>query len=105
MQDRATRSTRADLELISLQDKLFSTQIDSHWHGDVEGFLLYWNGLITKIEEILPVKQQYTWEMEKLLLCSAVNGHPHLASVDKLDCDQITHGQTPMRYEDYITVL
>jgi len=105
MQDRATRSTRADLELISLQDKLFSTQIDSHWHGDVEGFLLYWNGLITKIEEILLVKQHYTWEMKKLLLHSAVNGHPHLASVDKLDCDQITCGQAPMKYEDYFNVL
>ncbi len=84
---------------MSLQDKLFSTQIDSHWHGDVEGFLFYWNGLITKI------KKNYTWEMKKLLLHSAVNGHPHLASVDKLDCDQITHGQAPMRYEDYFTVL
>jgi len=90
---------------MSLWDKLFSTRIDSHWHGDVEGFLLYWNGLITKIEEILPVKQHYTWEMKKLLLRSAVNGHPHLASVDKLDHDQITCGQAPMRYEDYFNVL
>ena len=61
---------------MSLQDKLHSTQIDSHWRGDVEGFLLYWNGLLVKIEEILPVKQHYTWEMKKLLLHSAVNGHP-----------------------------
>jgi len=90
---------------MSLQDKLHSTWIDSHWRGDVEGFLLYWNGLMVKIEEILPVKQHYTWEMKKLLLRSAVNGHPHLASVDKLDRDQITRGQAPMRYEDYFNVL
>jgi len=44
-----------------------------------------WNGLLVKIEEILPIKQHYTWEMKKLLLCCAVNEHPHLASVDKLD--------------------
>jgi len=71
---------------MSLHDKLFSTQIDSHWHGDMEAFLLYWNGLITKFEEILPVKQHYTCEINKL--CLAVDGHPHLASVDKLDCNQ-----------------
>jgi len=39
--DEATKSTKADLELMSLQDKLFSTRIDSHWRDDVEGFLLY----------------------------------------------------------------
>jgi len=33
-----------------------------------KSFLLYWNDLITKIEEILPVKQYDTWEMKKLLL-------------------------------------
>jgi len=90
IQDEATCSMCADLELMMLQDKLFSTCIDTNWHSNVEGFLLYWNGLLVKIEEILPIKQHYTGEMKKLLLCSAVNGHPHLASVDKLDCNQIT---------------
>jgi len=70
IQDEATKSSRADLELMFLQDKLFSTQFDSHWHGDVESFLLYWNGLITKIEEILPVKQHYTWKGRSF--CSAL---------------------------------
>jgi len=88
--EEATHSTHADLELMTLQDKLFSTCIDTNWHGDVEGFLLYWNGLLVKIEEILPIKQHYMWEMKKLFLHSAVNGHPHLASVGKLDHDQIT---------------
>jgi len=90
IQEEATHSTCADLELMMLQDKLFSTHIDTNWHGDVEGFLLYWNGLLVKIEEILPIKQHYMWEMKKLLLCSAVNSHHHLASVNKLDCNQIT---------------
>jgi len=105
IQDEATCSTCADLELMMLQDKLFSTRIDTNWHGDVEGFLLYWNGLLVKIEEILPIKQHYTWEMKKLLLHSAVNGHPHLASVDKLDHDQIMRGQAPMNFEAYFSML
>jgi len=50
IREEATRSTRADLELMMLQDKLFSTRIDTNWHGDLEGFLLYWNGLLVKIE-------------------------------------------------------
>jgi len=103
--DEATHSMHADLELMMLQDKLFSTCIDTNWCGDIEGFLLYWNGLLVKIEEILPIKQYYTWEMKKLLLCSAVNNHLHLASVDKLDCDQITWGQAPMQFDVYFMVL
>jgi len=103
IQDEATRSMCADLELMMLQDKLFSTCIDTNWCGDIEGFLLYCNGLPVKIEENLPIKQHYMWEMKKLLLCSAVNGHLHLASVDKLDHDQITQGQTPMQFDIYFT--
>jgi len=49
---------------MSLQDKLFSTWINSHWHGDVEGFLLYWNGLITKIEETPCQTAQYLGDEE-----------------------------------------
>jgi len=58
-----------------------------------------------KIEEILPIKQHYTWEMKKLLLCSAVNGHGHLASVEKLDHNQIMQGHAPMQFDAYFTVL
>jgi len=43
--------------------------------------------------------------MKKLLLRSAVNNHLHLASVDKLDCDQITWGQAPMQFDAYFMVL
>jgi len=43
--------------------------------------------------------------MKKLLLRSAVDGHLHLASVDKLDHDQITCGQNPMKFDDYFIVL
>ena len=76
-----------------------------NWHSDVEGFLLYWNGLLVKIQEILPIKQHYTWEMKKLLLCSAINGHLHLASVDKLDRDEIMQGQAPMQFDAYFNML
>ncbi len=94
-----------DLELMMLQDKLFSTHIDTNWCGGVEGFLLYWNGLLVMIEEILPIKQHYTWEMKMLLLHSAGNGHTHLATVDKLDHDQIMQGQAPMQFDTYFMVL
>jgi len=58
--NEATQSMHAGLELMTLQDKLFSTHIDTNWHGDVDSFVLYCNGLLVKIEEILPIKQHYT---------------------------------------------
>jgi len=61
----------ADLELMTLQDKLFSTHIDTNWHGDVGGFLLYWNGLLVKIEEMLPIKTLHLGDEEVThMLCS-----------------------------------
>jgi len=42
---------------------------------------------------------------EKILLYSAVNGHPYLASMDKLDHDQTTCGQAPMKFEAHFTIL
>jgi len=85
----AKNSTRANLELMSLHSRLINAKLDSNWRGDVDGFLLFWNNMMARMEELQPVTQQYPWEVKKSLLVSAVNGHPALAAIYKLDQDQI----------------
>jgi len=52
--EEATCSMHADLELMMLQDKLFSTHIDTNWCGDVEGFLLYWMDFLSRLRRSYP---------------------------------------------------
>jgi hypothetical protein len=88
-----------------LQDKLITARIDLNWKGDVTGFLLYWKETLRKLEDILPKSEHYPWTMKKRLLRAAVNGHPHLAQVDKMDHDQISRGQSALTFEQYFTIL
>jgi len=101
----AHKSTHAELEVTALQDKLMQARIDSNWHGTVTGFLLYWKDTLCKMEDILPVQQHYPKLMKKRLLHSAVNGHPHLASVDKMDQDQVAHGMKSLDFQEYFDIL
>jgi len=101
----AKHSTRANLELMSLHSRLVNAKLDSNWRGDVDGFLLFWNNMMARMEELQPVNQQYPWEVKKSLLVSAVNGHPALAAIYKLDQDQIIHGKTPMTFSEYFDIL
>jgi len=57
------------------------------------------------MEDILPVQQHYPKLMKKRLLCSAVNGHPHLASVDKMDQDQVACGMKSLDFQEYFDIL
>ena len=101
----AKNSTRANLELMSLHSRLINAKLDSNWRGDVDGFLLFWNNMMARMEELQPVTQQYPWEVKKSLLVSAVNGHPALAAIYKLDQDQIIRGQKPMTFKEYFDIL
>ncbi len=65
-------------ELISclLQDKIFSTQFDSHWHGNVEEFssLLEWSNY----QDWRNSPSQAVWYLgNEKAFAPAVNGHPH----------------------------
>ena len=101
----ARGSTRAELELIALHDKLIQARCNEHWQGEITGFLLYWKSTLRKLEDILPARDHYSWLMKKRLLAAAVNGHPHLAAVNKMDQDQIARKQKPLDFEDYFNIL
>ncbi len=81
----AHKSTHAEFEVTALQDKLMQASINSNQHGTVTGFLSYWKETLCEMEDILPVQQHFPKIMKNRLICMAVNGHPHLASVDKMN--------------------
>ncbi len=60
--------------------------------------------MMAHVEELQPVSQ-HPWEVKKSLLVSAVNGHPALAAIYKLDQDQIIQGKTPMTVSEYFDIL
>lgn len=103
--NEAKKSTRAELEVSSLQDKIINSRLDTHWKGSASGFLLFWKEQVRKLEDILPSNQHYHWTMKKRLLRAAVNGHPHLAQVDKMDQDQISRKMPALSFEQYFDIL
>jgi len=101
----ARSSTRAELAMTDLQDRLMQARLDSNWRGTATGFLLYWKDLLRKLEDLMPDDEHYPFKVKKRLLRSAVNGHPALQSVDKMDQDQIARGQGPLDFTQYFDIL
>ena len=103
--EEARSSTRAELVYTDLLGKFLQTKIDSFWKGTTTGFLLHWKEMLRKLDSLAKDGEKYPESMRKILLISAVNGHPMLASVDQLDRNQITRGLGAMPFQQYYDIL
>jgi len=103
--DHATSSTSAELAIVDLQHLLANSKIDSSWHGTAQGFLLYWNDNMRKLEELLPAQHHYSSGLKKLMLKHAVQSLEPLANVSAIDNNQVAKGENPLDYESYFALL
>jgi len=93
--DHATSSTSAELAIVDLQHLLANSKIDSSWRGTAQGFLLYWNDNMRKLEELLPAQHHYSSGLKKLMLKHAVQSLEPLANVSAIDNNQVAKGENP----------
>jgi len=103
--DHATSSTSAELAIVDLQHLLANSKIDSSWHGTAQGFLLYWNDNMRKLEDLLPVEHHYSSGLKKLMLKHAVQSLDSLANVSAIDNNQVAKGENPLDYGSYFALL
>jgi len=76
------------------------------WPSDLVSFLLFWNDMMIQLEKLQSVsQQQLSCEVKKSLLIAAIQGHPMLNSIDKLDQDQVIHHLKSMSYAEYFDLL
>jgi len=94
-----------DLELKSMHAQLVNLKFDD-WPSDLVSFLLFWNDMMIQLEKLQSVsQQQLSCEVKKSLLIAAIQGHPMLNSIDKLDQDQVIHHLKSMSYAEYFDLL
>ena len=102
--EHATSSTSAELAIVELQH-LVASKIDSSWCGTAQGFLLYWNDNMRKLEELLPVNHHYSAGLKKLMLKAAVHSLECLANVAAIDSNQVAKGDSPLDFQAYFDLL
>jgi len=103
--DHATSSTSAELAIVDLQHLLANSKIDSSWCGTAQGFLLYWNDNMRKLEDLLPVEHHYSSGLKKLMLKHAVQSLESLANVSAIDNNQVAKRENPLDYGSYFALL
>ena len=105
LMEHATSSTSAELAIVDLQHLLANSKIDSSWRGTAQGFLLYWNDNMRKLEEILPTNHHYSSGLKKLMLKHAVQSLEPLANISAIDSNQVAKGEQPLDYASYFALL
>jgi len=89
-----------DLEFQSLHAKLVDLKFDN-WPSDLASFLLFWNGMMAKLEMLQSVSPQHlSYQVKKSLLVTALQGHPILSSIDKFDQDQVIDDLKSMSFAE-----
>ena len=102
LMEHATKSTSAELAIVELQHLLANSKIDSGWQGTAQGFLLYWNDNMRKLEELLPVSHHYGPSLKKLMLKASVQPLECLANVAAIDSNHVAKADPPLETTKHI---
>ncbi len=101
LMEHSTKSPSVELAIVELQHLLAKSKIGSGWHGSAQGFLLYWNDNVRKLEELLLVNQCYSPDLKKLMLKASVQSLECLANAAAIDFNHVAKGDPSLDYHTY----